>query len=282
MPLHTTRFEGELGCWTATIWEPAAGDMLAPYVLGIWDFDGVLAQSRERVFPNGALELIVQLDEPHRPGATVGARPFPAVCIGGLRTTSEVVQGPPGRCRVLGVRLRPVGAFALTGSALDDLRDITVDLRAAVGRDADDLGGSCHAARDGAERIRIVIAWIASRVSRAKHVDARVAWAAAAIDASNGAVAIGALEETVGRRRMRAGFRSHVGVGPKRLARIVRFRRALELVANGDGLADASAGAGYYDQAHFSTEFRRHAGMTPTAFLSARRYPDGTSLAEGN
>ena len=53
-------------------------------------------------------------------------------------------------------------------------------------------------------------------------------------------------------------------------------------MANGDGLADASAGAGYYDQAHFSTEFRRHAGMTPTAFLSARRYPDGTSLAEGN
>ena len=184
MPLRTTRFEGELGCWTTTNWEPVAGDVLAPYVLGIWDFDGVLAQSRERVFPNGALELIVQLDEPHRPGDAVDPRPFPAVCIGGLQTTSEVVQGPPGRCRVLGVRLRPVGAFALTGSALDDLRGITVDLRAAVGRDADDLGTSCHAARDGAERIRIVTAWIARRVSSAKHLDARVAWAAAAIDAS--------------------------------------------------------------------------------------------------
>lgn len=281
MPMRTSRVESELGHWTSTTWEPAAGDALAPYVRAIWDFEGVLAQARERVFPNGALELIVQLDEPHRPGDGPSDAPFPALCIGGLSTASGVVVAPAGRCRVLGVRLRPAAMFALTGVGLDELRDLTVDLRDAVGRDADELGGRCHAARHGAQRVRAAAAWVARRVLSARHVDPRVAWAAAAIDASDGAVAIGTLEETVGRRRLRAGFRTHVGVPPKRLARIVRFRHALGGVAAGVPFAEVAAAAGYYDQAHFTTEFRAHAGMTPTAFLHARRYPNGTSLAEG-
>jgi AraC-like DNA-binding protein len=53
------------------------------------------------------------------------------------------------------------------------------------------------------------------------------------------------------------------------------------MVVAGAALADAATAAGYYDQAHFTTEFRIHAGMTPTAFLHARRYPNGTSLVEG-
>jgi AraC-like DNA-binding protein len=155
-----------------------------------------------------------------------------------------------------------------------------VDLRRAAGRDADALGERCHAAPDGEQRVRIAAEWVAERVLRARHVDERVAWAAATIDACDGAVAIRQLEEEVGRRRIAAGFRTHVGVSPKRLARVVRFRRGLELVAGGTPLADVAVSAGYYDQAHFTSEFRAHAGMTPTAFLHSRRYPNATSLAE--
>jgi methylphosphotriester-DNA--protein-cysteine methyltransferase len=81
---------------------------------------------------------------------------------------------------------------------------------------------------------------------------------------------------------MRAGFRTHVGVTPKRLARVVRFRSALAMVASGVPFADVAATAGYYDQAHFTTEFRAHAAMTPSAFLRSKRYPNATSLAEAD
>jgi AraC-like DNA-binding protein len=280
MPVETRHVESELGRWTTTTWAPPAGGALAPYVLGIWDFDGVLAQRRERVFPNGSLELIVQLDEPHRPGDRSASAHFPALCIGGMPTASAVVEAPAARCRVLGVRLRPVAMFALTGVAQRELRDLTVDLRDAVGRDAGVLGERCHGARDGAERVRVAAAWVARRVLRARHVDARVAWAAATIDARDGAVSIGALEEAVGRRRLSDGFRTHVGVSPKRLARIARFRRGLAMVVAGAPLADVALAGGFYDQAHFTAEFRAHAGMTPTAFLRARRFPNATSLAE--
>jgi AraC-like DNA-binding protein len=45
-------------------------------------------------------------------------------------------------------------------------------------------------------------------------------------------------------------------------------------------LADVAGIAGYYDQAHFTAEFKLHAGMTPSAFLTAQRFPGSPSLAE--
>ncbi len=60
---------------------------------------------------------------------------------------------------------------------------------------------------------------------------------------------------------------------PKRLARIYRFARLILSVdatrpVDWSGLAHA---AGYYDQAHFSREFKDFTGHTPTAYLSRRR-----------
>jgi AraC-like DNA-binding protein len=55
----------------------------------------------------------------------------------------------------------------------------------------------------------------------------------------------------------------------------------MELTVQDGRLADIAALAGYYDQAHFSAEFKLHAGMTPSAFLAADRYPNTASIAEG-
>ena len=63
----TRRCDSVLGSWTQSHWEPARGDPLTGIVERIWDFDGTLAHRRERIFPNGMLELVVRLDEPRRP-----------------------------------------------------------------------------------------------------------------------------------------------------------------------------------------------------------------------
>jgi len=68
-------------------------------------------------------------------------------------------------------------------------------------------------------------------------------------------------------------FKSHVGVTPKRVARIYRFAR---LILSVDALrpVDWSAlaqAAGYFDQAHFSREFKDFTGHTPMEYLALRR-----------
>jgi len=57
------------------------------------------------------------------------------------------------------------------------------------------------------------------------------------------------------------------GYGPKHLARVTRFGRALGQICRGAPLAQVAAACGYADQAHLSREVRLLAGTTPTRLL---------------
>lgn len=81
--------------------------------------------------------------------------------------------------------------------------------------------------------------------------------------------------------RLVSAFRAQVGTSPKRFARIVRFRRALDLLhESGRSVTDVALVAGYFDQPHLHGDFRELAGMTPGEFLAARRFARGVSVAE--
>lgn len=58
------------------------------------------------------------------------------------------------------------------------------------------------------------------------------------------------------------------GYGPRRLARILRFGRAVDRAANGSALAEVAAECGYADQAHLTREFRELAGATPVRLVA--------------
>ena len=281
--LAVTRHESAFGVWIQTQWAPGPDSPLGAAIESIWHFDGTLGCARERVFPDGTLELIVQLDTPHRPGVDGPADRFPPVCVTGLRTTAEVVEAPPGRCRVLGVRLRPPAAFRLLRAALAELTSLTVDLHAVLGGAAAELSSRVHGARDGSTAVRAAAAWAAQRVALGPVSDPMVQRALAAIVADGGTRSIADLDAWQGRSRARfaAAFRDRVELTPKRFARIVRFNRALNAIAHGSApLSEVALAAGYYDQAHFTSEFRAHAGLTPSAYLRATRYPGATSLVQ--
>jgi AraC-like DNA-binding protein len=280
--IATDRFEGALGTWTHCAWEPPPGDPLAAFVERIWDFDGILTFPREQAFPDGTLALVVQLDEPHRPIATAPMDPFPAVCFDGLQTRATVIEGPRSRCRVLAIILRPLGASALLGASLRELTDRSTDLHAISGNTAaQELAQRLDDARDGSERVRRARAWTSVRLARAEVCDPLVVRVFERIERGAGNLAVTQLEELSGRSRSRlcAAFADAIGLSPKRYARIVRFRRALELVGTGSSpLGDIALRCGYYDQAHMNAEFAEHAGLTPRAYMLARRYPESTHL----
>jgi AraC-like DNA-binding protein len=58
------------------------------------------------------------------------------------------------------------------------------------------------------------------------------------------------------------------GLGPKRLCRILRFRRAGELACGGASWASVAADAGYFDQARLIRDFREFTGHAPMSVFS--------------
>jgi transcriptional regulator GlxA family with amidase domain len=70
----------------------------------------------------------------------------------------------------------------------------------------------------------------------------------------------------LGERQLRRRCLHAFGYGPKTLARVLRFTRALDLARGGTAFAEVAAVAGYADQAHLAREVRALAG-TPLGEL---------------
>lgn len=272
----TTREDSELGHWTASLWHPPH---LAPWVERFWYSEGTTGAARERLLPNGLLEMAVCLGDPHRLVVGRGSETLRA-CLTGLQTSAVVIEHPDWH-RVLGLRLRPAGAYALLSQPMSAVSGYTVDLPDLLGTAARELTDRCHAAATVEVCFARAAAWVCDRVRRARSVDPAVAWSMSRIEQSGGRVPIAELRDHTGlsKTRLAALFRDQVGVLPKAYARIVRFRRALALLdAEPASLAEAALDAGYYDQSHMTTEFRELGGLTPREFV-VQRYPGSTTAA---
>jgi len=288
MEITTHRIDSPLGRWTHTEGRSAS---LAGLVESIGLFEGTTVFPRERVFPNGKLELIVHLGERYREVTAAGTEICPAVCLTGLQRGPLVVEAPPGPCRVLGVRLHPAGAYALLARPLSEVSGLTVDFQDLVGSAAAELAELCQAAGSAEECLRRTARWISERVRRppggsqpVASVDQWVGWSAGQIERSGGAVPIGLLRERTGlsKSRLAEAFRERIGVAPKLYARIVRFRRVLARLREtaGSPLVGLALDAGYYDQPHMNAEFRELSGFAPRELLAAVLYPRSISVAE--
>jgi AraC family transcriptional regulator len=62
------------------------------------------------------------------------------------------------------------------------------------------------------------------------------------------------------------GFRAHLRCSPGEYMRRLRLEHARTALASEKSLADIAIEAGFYDQSHFTTAFRRHFGVTPSAY----------------
>jgi transcriptional regulator GlxA family with amidase domain len=86
---------------------------------------------------------------------------------------------------------------------------------------------------------------------------------------------VSALADEVGlsERQLRRRFEDAVGYGPKRLGRVFRFQRLLDLIHGSHGRArwsELAVAAGYADQSHMINECLALTGGPPTALPGVR------------
>ena len=281
MQIDTVQGETPLGSWTYSTWRPPR---LAGIVDHVWHYEGPTSHRRKRVFPNGRVEVLLNFAAPYRVLAGAGAELCRVAWLGGPQVEPLVVE-QPARQDVLGLRLRPAGAYALLARPIHEVTGLSVDLADLIGPAAGELIERCYAAGSVADRFRIAVGWIVQRLARARGMDEAVAWAVARIDESGGTVPIAALRARAGlsKARLVALFREQVGLTPKLHARVVRFHQTLGMLQGGAGrLTDVALDACFYDQPHMNAEFRALGGLTPREFMAARHpVGDGSTASDG-
>jgi AraC-like DNA-binding protein len=87
-------------------------------------------------------------------------------------------------------------------------------------------------------------------------------------------VLVSGLADEIGwsRRHFADRFQRGVGLTPKAFGRILRFRRAVELLTTGPGasIGEVAAACGFSDHSHLVRDFRSLAGCTPSELVADR------------
>lgn len=171
------------------------------------------------------------------------------------------------------VTMSPLMAHRVFGVAMHELADRIVDVGDLTGRWGADLAERLAGAPGWAARFSIVDEELGRRLHRMPPPDRRMMSTWRRMHAVGGDVAIDVLAGEAGcsRSHLERLFQTHVGLSPKTAARVLRLRRAVQLLARPSvALADVAAACGYYDQAHLGTEFKRMVGGTPGSFRRDR------------
>jgi AraC-like DNA-binding protein len=246
----------------------------------LWDWDmpytaGGSAQQLERVLPQPGGQLIINL---HEDETRVYTDDDERRCI---RSSGSVLGGPMLRSeiidtaeqiRVMGVVFKPGGSHALTGEDAATLAGHDTNLFDLFGHAATQLREQLLHTADAGARLRVLEQWLRGCWHRPAP-DAVVTHAINALSHTPQVLRIAQLARDAGMSDRRFGllFQRQVGMNPKQYARLLRFRAVVDLAHGQAGVnwSHVAADCGYSDQAHLSHEFRRFAGITPTAFMAS-------------
>ncbi len=219
------------------------------------------------------LELVVLPDGRRRPSR------FDAV-VSGFHTRPAIIRHD-GTQHGIQLAITPAGARALFGMPAGELAAEAVPLDAIWGRSAAELLDRLDGAASWAARFdvleRTLVGVLAARPGAVLDARPEAVEAFRRLAVSGGGRDIAALAGDVGwsRRHLSSQFGAEYGVGPKQMARVMRFERSRwKLVApDATALAAIAAECGYADQAHMAREWRALAGSSPSQWLADERLP---------
>lgn len=284
--LRRVRHESELGRWE-TVWcrpQESLRRFVAEY-LG-YDERGRSFRLR-RELPSDLITLVVGFEPSVRvlrgdrpedgPASAGGLRQ--QIFVTGAQDQYRCTETDPLSSGIL-VRLTPVGARLLLGIPLHLVANQAVS--AADLLDAPLLGRLAElSAQSGwEERFAVLDALLAERLADpAVLAPSPVEHAWRELRRGPGRIAVQDLAAATGfsHKHLIDRFRDEIGLAPKTLSQVLRFRSAVELLDGGARLTDIAYRCGYTDQSHLSREFARYAGRAPSAF-SRSWLPDGGGL----
>ena len=231
-----------------------------------WDVTG-RAPFRSEVLSHPSVNVSVESGTEPRFGFVL-----PAVLVHGVVTRRFTVD-LVGAGRVTAVKFRP-GGFAAFCGVLPG-RDAVTRLGAELGVPAGRLLTAVSAEEDDDDRAAVLDAALAPLAPEppAPYLDLIGIVHRMGEDRSLVRVDQVAALATTSVRSLQRLFATYVGVSPKSVLARYRLQDAAATIDAGavDDLAGLAASLGWFDQAHFSRDFRSVVGVTPSAYLQRAR-----------
>jgi AraC-like DNA-binding protein len=250
---------------------------LSHFVVFLWYYEGdEMPHAKERILPDGRMELLINLRE-DRLQVYDGEHPdrferLPGAILSGVYTRSFVIDTTCQE-KIMGVNFRPGGAFPFFKLPANELQNIHVSLDELWSSVAGELRERLLAAVTIEERFHLLESYLSAQVARIPALHPAVVFALRQFQRPYPITVAAVIEQTgFCARRFIQLFSEEVGMTPKVFCRIQRFHHAIKRLHQGcyDELSALAADCGYYDQAHFTHDFKAFSGINPTEYLISR------------
>jgi len=262
---------------------------LQSYIDSLWVFEsatGIALTDRNLAVPNGCPKLIIPYEN-SLSGISedrAGVSREHGLYFVGNRIKATLIHSSARKTGFIGIEFSPHAAFPLFGIPMHEtVEEKIFDSEVLFGR----WGRQTRETLCNLEKIEQKVNFIQDELvklsRRSQRSNGVIEFCVNALKLAHGRMPIKELERKTGysRRYLDLLFRQQVGLPPKVLAGIFRFQMFYREWAQGlsyevlrERLYDY-----YYDQAHFSKEFRRMTGYSPREFMTGASNGFGRRLS---
>ena len=241
---------------------------LAPYVRFFWvlESDGPYVH---RSLADGGVEMIFHYSETFDELKPTGR----------VKSALSAIQGPSScyqvyECKtkfgIFGVYFHPFAIPCLFNIPSSEISDEMPDLTSFLGKEGRILEEQIITASTNTERITISSTFLKNRLKRGRYLSNDICHVIDSVTQTKGNIDIDGLAQDcfLSRRQFERKFKYYAGFSPKKYANIVRFQHAADgFIGQNKSLAQIALECGYYDQAHFSNDFKKFSGYNPKDYF---------------
>jgi AraC-like DNA-binding protein len=250
---------------------------LDTYIDYFYYLHGPMPFRREKILPTGWLDLEINFGDAIQVYDASGTQ-LVATCVEswwvGVWSTYGTVEWP-STVQLCGIHFKPGGAYPFLKFPLSELHNQIVSVDALLGSGTADIRERLCATPTAQAQFALLEQLLLAHVDESPHELRAVRCAVAEIARQHGMLSIRALSDHIGlsQNYLVTQLKRMVGIAPKALARLHRLKhvlRSIDPIQPTDWALIAQQ-SGYYDQSHFSNDFRAFTGHSPTDYLRLRR-----------
>jgi len=175
-----------------------------------------------------------------------------------------------GQSKMIVIQFKTLGAFAFFKEPLHLFTDNYLELDLLEKKGVDEVWSKLNESCTNEEKFQIAEDFLMCNLQGGKARNIKLIDLAGQILMSEPDASVAAVcdEFKISRKHLNHLFKKNLGVSPKSLHILSRFRRSLELLtaSKSTNLTSQAYKLQYFDQAHFSKEFKKLAGMQPSSY----------------
>lgn len=249
--------------------------VLHPYIAKMWLFRSsgrMPVEDMKLIVPNGNLKITISYQ--NGMVAAMNGKTFFSkendITLTGLVDVPVILDAELDiATEAIGIEFHPHGVYRFFHFNLNEISNCIYSLEDLLGKAGKQLTYNIAVNASVQQKLAAIQTYLIKQLRESKE-DLILEYCVSSINRTGGTVSIKELEKKTGysSRWLNLKFREKIGVSPKNLASVIRFKHYYQAFITGSEKAifENDFYKLYYDQSHFIKEFKRFTGLPPARF----------------